>query len=249
MSIFANAKTVAAKPTAAAKKTKAEINIAGIQQLAEIKAMMASLEAVQKTLEGEIKEAGFGEFLNMPGSIRPESFKGIDGFASCSVEMRKRSTASVLNVDEVAVLEKMGLKPFTQVVTTEMYGINPAFAADQNLMAKVSAALESIVPEGFIVLQEGVSKKVVDDALCDAAFLLTNSEDRATAIRMVTTMALKPKLDAGYDMSNLSSAVTKMLSPESEEVAEANLDALTAEAVESIKPAKKASKAAKKVAA
>jgi len=222
MSIFAKAKAVTAKPTAAAKKTKAEIEISGIMKLAEMKAMIASLEAASKTLEGEIKSAGFAEFLNMPGSVRPESFKGVDGQASCSVEMRKRGTNSALNEAEVAVLESLGLFPFSQVITTEMFGINPIYAANEKLMEKVSKALEKIVPEDFIVLQEGVSKKVVDDALCDAAFKMTG-KDRATAVAMVTTMALKPKLDAGYDMSNLSSNVSSYMSAESEEVSEAVL--------------------------
>lgn len=240
MSIFAKAKTVAAKPTAAAKKTKQEIAIAGIQQLAEMKALMQSIEAAAKTLEGEIKESGFSEFLNMDTKQRPESFKGVDGFATCSVEMRKRGTNSALNLDEVDVLEKLGLKPFTQVITTEMFGINPAYAGNEELMNKVSEALEGIVPDDFIVLQAGVSKQVVDDALCDAAFAMPQGEDRATALRIVTTMALKPKLNADYPMEALASNVNKYLAPEDEEVTEALTDKLTAEAVAILeeKPAK-----------
>lgn len=223
MTLFAKAKAVTAKPTAAAKKAKQEIVIPGILQLAEMKAMIASLEAAAKTLEGDIKEKGFGQFLNMTGSVRPESFKGTDGKASCSVEMRKRGTNSALNESEIEVLESLGLKPFTQVVTTEMYGINPAFAGNAELMEKVSTALESIVPEDFFVLQEGVSKKVVDDALCDAAFQMQAGENRTKAVRIVTTMALKPKLDAGYDMTVLASTVAGYLSAESEEITEAQL--------------------------
>ena len=230
MSIFATAKKVAAKP-AAAKKTKEEIAVAGVQQLAEIKAMMDSLAAVAKTLETQVKEAGFTEFLNMETNIRPESFKGTDGLASCSVEMRKRGTNSALNLDEVEILTNLGLKTFTQVVTTEMFGINPIYAGDEKLMAKVSAALEKIVPEDFIVLQEGVSKQVVDDALCDAAFKLKNADDRETALRLVTTMALKPRLNADYDMNKLNENVLAYLQPEAEEISEAKVDQLTAEAV------------------
>lgn len=245
MNMFAKASKVAAKPTAAAKKTKQEILIPGIQKLAEMHALQASLKAAMDTLAGEIKEQGFGEFLTMEGSIRPESFKGIDGQASCSVEMRKRGTNSALNEDEVAELEKLGLQPFTQVVTTEMYGINPLFAGDEELMNKVSKALEKIVPEGFIILQEGVSKKVVDDAMCDAAFKMpAGTPEREAAVRMCTTMALKPKLNADYDMKNLTAAVCAYLAPENEEVAEASNDALTAEAVALLPKAK-----AKKVAA
>lgn len=223
MSLFAKAKAVTAKPTAAAKKTKQEIQMSGIQQLAEMHAMMASLKAASDTLAADLKEAGFAEFLNMSGSVRPESFKGVDGFATCSVEMRKRGTNSALNEDEVAVLEKLGLKPFTQVVTTEMYGINPEYAGNEALMNKVSKALEKIVPEDFFVLQEGVSKQVVDDALCDAAFKLPAGEDRTAAVRIATTMALKPKLNADYPMGGLASTVAGYLSSESEEISEAKL--------------------------
>jgi hypothetical protein len=211
MSIFAKAKAVPATKTAAAKKTKLEVAIDGIQNLAEIKAMMASLTAVAATLEGEIKEAGFNEFLDMETQSRPESFKGIDGLATCSVEMRKRGTNSALNADEVAVLEGFGLKPFKQIVTTEMYGINPAFAADEKLMNKVSKALEKIVPEGFIIKQEEVSKLVVDDNLLDAAFKM-EGDNRPEALRIVTTMALKPKLNAEYDMTTLHANVSALIS-------------------------------------
>ena len=219
MSIFAKAKAVTTTKPAAGKKTKQEIAIAGVQNLAEIKAMMASLEAMAATLEGEIKEAGFSEFLDMETKIRPESFKGIDGQASASVEMRKRGTNSALNADEVATLEAFGLTPFKQVITTEMFGINPAYAGDEKLMEKVSKAIEKIVPEDFIVLQEEKSKMVVNDELLDAAFKLAGDK-RETALRIVTTMALKPKLNADYDMSKLQANVLAMLAPIEEEAGE-----------------------------
>jgi hypothetical protein len=210
MSIFAKAKAAQVAKTSAAKKTKHEIAIAGIQNLAEIKAMMASLAAVAATLEGSIKDAGFNEFLAMETQVRPESFKGVDGQASASVEMRKRGTNSALNADEVAVLENFGLTPFKQVVTVEMFGINPAFAADSKLMNKVSKALEKIVPEGFIVVQAEESKMVVNDDLLEAAFKL-EGDDRAEALRIVTTMALKPKLEASYDMNQLQANVLALI--------------------------------------
>lgn len=237
MTLFKKAAAIPAKAPAA-KKTKQEIALAGIQSLAEMKAMIASLEAASKTIEGQIKEDGFGEFLKMSGSVRPESFKGVDGFASCSVEMRKRGTNSALNLDEVEALEKLGLKAFKQVVTTEMFGINPIYAGNEELMNKVSAALEAIVPEDFIVLQEGVSKYVVDDALCDAAFQMPAGADRAAAVRMVTTMALKPKLNADYPMDQLQANVCAYLAPEDTEVTESSVDTLTAEAVADIPAAK-----------
>lgn len=244
MSIFANAKKVDAKPTAAAKKSKQEIAIKGIERLSEMKAMIQSLEAAAKTIEGEVKDLGFAEFLKMDTKTRPESFKGTEGFASCSVEMRKRGTNSALNLDEVEVLENLGLKAFTQVVTTEMFGINPAYAANEKLMGLVSDALKDIVPDDFIVLQAGVTKSVVDDSLCDAAFQLpsTTKEEqakRAKALAIVTTMALKPKLNADYPMEALQTNVASYLKPEESEVSEATAEKLTAEAVAILEAPKK----------
>jgi hypothetical protein len=233
MSIFAKAAKVSAKPTAKAKATKQEIALAGIQSLAEVEAMIKNLEAVKSTLATEIKEAGFSEFLAMETNVRPESFKGVDGMATCSVEMRKRGTNSALNADELEVLESLGLTAFKQVVTTEMFGINPKYAGDEKLMEKVSKALEKIVPEDFIVLQEEVSKMVVSDELMDAAFKL-EGEARQTALRIVTTMALKPKLNAEYPMEALQTNVASYLVPETDEVAE-----LEAEGVAEIAKSKK----------
>jgi len=239
MNLFEKATKVPAKATGKAKTDKQEIAIAGIESLAQIKAMMANLEAVAKTLETDIKAAGFQEFLDMETNVRPESFKGIDGLASASVEMRKRGTNSALNEDECSVLKQLGLSPFKQIVTTEMFGINPEFAKDKVLMTKVSKALEKIVPEGFIVLQEEVSKMVVDDNLIDAAFKMKDADKRKVALEIVTTMALKPKLSADYDMSKLSADVDALLKPAAEEVVEANPVAkLEAEGVDLISKAK-----------
>lgn len=207
--LFSRAKTIQTTKTATTKKAKQEIAIAGIQSLAEVKAMMQSLEALALTLEGEIKEAGFSEFLDMETQVRPESFKGIDGEATCSVEMRKRGTNSALNEDEITVLTNHGLKPFKQIITTEMFCINPAYAGNETLMNKVSKAIEKIVPEDFIMLQEERSKMVVDDSLLDSAFKL-EGDARIEALRLCTTMALKPKLNAEYKMELLQKNVAKL---------------------------------------
>lgn len=215
--LFAKAKAVTAKP-AAAKKTKQEIALSGIEQLAELDALMKSLDAAKKTLEGEVKAAGFGEFLNMETNIRPESFKGIDGLGSASVEMRKRSTMSALNEDELATLKRNGIEAFKQVTTTEMFGINPAYAANGALMDKVSKALEKIVPEDFFVLQEETFKMVVTDEMLDTAFKL--KQGRSDCLAIMTTMALKPKLSADYDMSKLMDKVAGYLAADTTEISE-----------------------------
>jgi hypothetical protein len=211
MGLFSTAKTIAAPKTAKAKKEKLEIAMPQLQQLAEIKALMASLEGVAKSLEGELKSSGFEKFLEMAGSSRPESFRGVDGMASASIEMRKRGTNSALNEDEIATLKQLGIEPFEQTITTEMFGINPEYAADAKLMAKVETALSKVtgLPSDFIVKQEGRSKFVVSDEMLTAGF----EKKHRAAIEIMTTMAIKPKLEEGYPMEALFDNVKEIVQP------------------------------------
>lgn len=242
MSLFAKAKTIEVKPAGKAKATKVEIAMAGVQNLAELDAMIKNLTAVHKTLAGKIKDAGFEEFLKMETKVHPESFKAIDGMASATVIMGKRATTSPLNADELEVLEKLNLTPAKEVVTTEMYGINPVYMADTALMEKVSKAIEKFVPEGFIVHQPEVSKMVVDEALLASAYLIEDADDRRKALDMLTTMALKPKLNEDYDHAKLMENVMAFINPKEEEPTAA----LEAEGVEIIvKPVAKVRKTAK----
>ena len=209
--MFAKAKQLDKPATAAKKPAKKELPVAQIQKVAEIKALMQTLAATLETLETEVKNDGFEMFLEMDSVGRPESFRGIDGMASASVEMRKRGTNSALNEDECKTLRELGIEPFEQVVTREMYGINPVYAEDADLMGRVEKALESVkgLPSDFIVLQAGVTKFVVTDEMADAAYKSRN----AVAVKICTTMALKPKLEAEYPMEKLFDNVREIVQP------------------------------------
>lgn len=236
MSLFAKAKTLETKAVKPKGSNKTEIAMAGVQSLAEVQAMMKSLAAIAKTMETDIKEAGFGHFLEMDTKVRPESFKAIDGDATSSVQMRKRGANSPLNEDQVEVLQKIGLTPKKDVVQIELFGINPVYAKDVKMMDKVSKALEKIVPEDFFVHQQEVSKEVVDDALLDAAFALKHgSNDRKIALQLCTTMALAPRLNEDYDMSKLAENVTKLLAVDEEQIVE--MEAAGAAIIKSETPA------------
>jgi hypothetical protein len=212
--LFAKAKTLTKPVTAAKKQERQEIPVAQLQQLCEIKALMQTLEGVYKSLEGEVKEAGFAEFLTMTQNtgVRPDSFRGIDGMASASVEMRKRGTNSALNEDECKLLREHNIEPFEQEVQKQLFAINPAYAEQENLMAKVEAALSKVkdLPEDFIVQQAGVTKFVVTDEMMDKAFKNGDGE----VLRIVSTMALKPKLNEEYPMAELFDNVKKIVQPE-----------------------------------
>lgn len=195
MSLFTTAKSIA-PVTKAAKATKADITMAGVQQYAELKALQTAIAAVIGTMEAEIKGQAFDMFIETAEDTHkaPDSFNGTEGIASVNVQMRKRGTNSPLNAAELEILTNAGLKAFEETSIQELFAINPSYAADSKLLTKVSKALEKIVPEDFIMKQEKKAKMVVSTETMEAAFKMATIDPNV--IRVVTTMALKPKLES-----------------------------------------------------
>lgn len=209
--MFSTAKPITKAPTSAKKAAKAEHDIAGIQDIALLKALIASATAMCANLEADVKTQGFDIFMESKGGTRPTSFSGLDGKATCSVEMRKRSSASGLTEYEAEVLVDAGFEPFKQVAVTELFAINPTHAADQALLAKVEKTLSKLgLPADFIVKQEEVSKLTVTDEMLDVAFRKSAPD---AVLQIMTTMALKPKLTEAYDMNNLIADALAVMQP------------------------------------
>ena len=209
MNLFNNAKPVDAPKTPAKKADKAEVHLDNLQQLAELDALIKALSAVKANLDASVKAEAFNHFFNeaQAHAKRPDSFRGVDGTASASIEMRKRSTASALSEAEVTMLENGDLKVEKVIATQKLFGINPNYASDNNLLAKVSAALDGIVPADFIVVQEEKSKFVVGEATIEKAFAIKAPRG---IIETLTVMAIKPKLettDIGVIMENIRTLV------------------------------------------
>jgi len=210
MSLFTNAKAVDAPKSAAKKNTKVEVALKGLQQLAEVDALIKALSSVKTSLEQSVKAEAFDHFFDEAQATakRPENFRGIDGIASASIEMRKRSTASALSEEEKEMFEANGLVVEKVVSVQHMFGINPSYAADNKLLEKVSTALEGIVPADFIVVQEEKSKFVVGEATIEKAF---TSKAPREIIEAVTVMAIKPKLEA-TDINAIINDVKSLIS-------------------------------------
>ena len=193
--LFAKAKTIAA-PAKAAKAAKSEVSMPGLQQYAELKALQGAIAAVIGTLEAELKGTAFDMFIETAQETNsaPASFNGVEGIASVNMQMRKRGTNSPLNESELAILTAAGIEAHEETTVQELFAINPAYAEDDKLLAKVSKALEKIVPEDFITRQEKKAKMVVSADTMNAAFKMATIDP--DVIKVVTTMAMKPKLQA-----------------------------------------------------
>lgn len=211
MGMFDKAKVVA--PAKAPKKGKDQIAMPGIQQVAELDALIKSLTAIHATASANIKTAAMDKFIERANGKRPESFRGIDGSASASVECRKRGTNSPLNDEQVALLLANGLVAEKSISVNKMFGINPIYAEDTKLLEQVETALSDIVPEDFIVVQEEKFKHVVTDAVMDKAF--KDNAPRAV-LEIVSTLALKPKLDT-IDIDAIMKNVRSMIKIEATE--------------------------------
>lgn len=174
------------------KSKKAEFQITGLQQLAELDALIKSASSLKATLEQEVKSQALEIAIENANGKKPESFRGVDGIASASMEFRKRSSVSALSQSEIDLLAQYNIGVERVEVVKNLFAINPAYAADDSLLEKVSAALEGIVPDDFIMVQEGKEKFVVSDDTVNKAFEVKAPVE---VIQTVITQAVKPKLE------------------------------------------------------
>lgn len=206
MSMFANAKVV--KAAKAPKAGKVEVKMVGLQSLAEVDALIDALSALKTTLAAEVKSAAFEHFISVADGKRPDNFRGVEGIASASIELRKRSTTSPLGEAELALLAEHDIPAEKLVATQKMFGIDPKYTGDTALLDVVSAALEGKVPEDFIVVQEERSKTVVTDETLRVAF----SKNVRDVIAAVTVLAIKPKLDE-TDLGRIMDDLRAVIAP------------------------------------
>jgi hypothetical protein len=194
MSFFSAKFVVTATPKGKTKSKKKEVTIDGLEQLAEIDAMIKNLSALREDLDRTVKDKAREIFIDLGQTTRPENFRGVDGDAEASIEFRKRSTRSVLTPAEVEAFEKLNIPVETIQDVSETYIINPAYAGDSALLEKIDNALKKVknLPEDFILKQGGTSRKVVGDDTVTEVFskgLIRQFFDT------IGVLAVKPKLD------------------------------------------------------
>lgn len=190
--IFAQAKVIEAKPAKSKKDDKTEVRIAGLEDYAIICDLVKNLTTIKETVGETVKNEMRKIFAS--SKTKPENFRGIDGKASASCEMRKRSSTSPLTPEEVELLSRNSIPFDTVAVTEERYVINPAYMNDQKLLEKISEALSKVkgLPDDFIMLQKGTEKSIVSDRTIEKVFECGLGE---SLIDTVAVLAIKPKMD------------------------------------------------------
>lgn len=206
-------------PVAETKGKKKERDLrplAGCEQLAHLDAVIKTATAAKETLQNGLSEQVreiFMEKLQKNGGQQPESFYGTEGLAEVNCQLRKRGTNSALNEDERKVFDEAKIPYHKEVITPELFAINPAYATDKKLLERVEKALAKLdLPEDFIVLQEERHKYVVDDECLAKALKSDNQE----VVKVATTVAFRPALTE-MKPDEIAKTVEELLGIEKEE--------------------------------
>ena len=202
MNIFAAAPTVKATKKATKSESRAQFAVDGLSELAAINAMLGTLEGLKATFEEQVKSAALKIYTveAIRSASKPETFNLLDDQATGQYQLRKRSSVSVLTVEEVALLEALKIPTEEKEVKPEYFFFNPSLLEDQKLMVKISNALTKIKElDGVTIVmhQAAEVKTVVADGSIETACKTIKDKDQLTAaLKVVGVSALKTMFDS-----------------------------------------------------
>lgn len=197
MSMFANAKTLAA-PKKSSKKEAAKVEMEGLETLASIDSVIKRLETLKAVFEADVKKQATAEFIKN-GKLakkRPENFKGVEGEATASVQLKAKASNIAVSDEDAARLKAAGITTEKVVSTVGTYVINPKYLADAEVMENASAALVAAgLPEDLFEQQIETSKTIVTaDALDELFGKVREDADFVALLPLISSIALKPTL-------------------------------------------------------
>jgi hypothetical protein len=206
-------------PNASAKRgsnsrAKDQIEVPGLENYAAIDYLIKALETLKKQKSAEIVDTTLAKYFAEKGALsklQPDNPEGTEGLGSASCELRKRSSASPLKDEEIALVELAKL-PVAEVTK---FSVNEDYIGNDEILERVSKALskDKEIPADFFTAKTTV--QVTDETL-KALFLKPEAEIEALS-KIVGTYALKPKFDGDFEKA--AEFVTKIISPDEDEEA------------------------------
>jgi hypothetical protein len=178
----APAKKGAAKPSRALDLVPGWAELCALDACAKALTGLLALKktAVTAAVEARLKERG----LQRRG--KPDTMSLAEGEAAGSAYLRRRDSRSPVTPDELLMLSEhleaekdaegnpIGIPGFTETIesTPELLAINPLYASDELLLARVDKALSGIsgIPDDFVVQIPAQQKVVVSDVAWDSLF-------------------------------------------------------------------------------
>lgn len=198
MNMFDSSKKVPSAPKAR-EKTREEIQTKGLEEYAVIDAAIVALTALRDAKGAALKEAMKAHFVQsgMGLKAQPANYCGVDGAATASMELRRRSSSSALSGSEIEVMDANDIPYENVVVTVDTFVINPTYATNPKILRRVEKALKDTkgVPEDLFLKQDGISRKVVAANALEEIFKLKKSTDVELLLDICATMAIKPSID------------------------------------------------------
>lgn len=201
---FANAPVAADKPKAKAKAKTDYVETPGLELYASLCAVKKNVEAQISVVRTGIDEIAMERFIaeGIRTGSNPESYKGSEGQATASIQLRCRSSASGLSEEEQTILEENNIPLDRNVAREETFIIKPEYADLSNeenaeRFAKIEKALEGLgLPADFFMRQTAVEKVIATDESINAVFKLKDADKVAALLPLVTCQAMRPSLNA-----------------------------------------------------
>jgi len=201
--MFEKAKTTTAAKPKASGKAKPQVSVEDLHMYAALKAASKAIETMTDTLKESVNEAALDAFI---ASQKTESIQGIDGDTTASLQLRKRTSRSALSDQEKVVLDELGID--SEKSADSKFYINGAYSEDQELLGKVAAALDGIVPDDFIG-HTGEKFVTTSDSL-GQAMKIEDEATRRDVIKIVATQAARTKFGGSHqDMLAILDGVLK----------------------------------------
>lgn len=198
--LFSSAATIKAPAPKGRKEAAVEVEMKGMERFAAIKAAIDTLSTLAGVEEAALKGLMADRFIEqgVMKQARPDNFKGIDGAAEGSCQLKVRAASSALSEDEQVLLTRHSV-PFEKIVKTqEAFLINPLYTNNMELLAKVEEALEGVdLPDDFLMKQEEVSIPVVNEESLSVVFK-KDAPEIELLLPVVTTMAIRAKIDGDF---------------------------------------------------
>lgn len=173
-----------------ASDNKFRTEVKGLSVLASIDAVMKTLETFKKEAEAKVKAQMRDTFVlrGCAAARRPDNYVGLDGAATASLELRKRSDRSPVDDYQAEALREEGIS----LETHTTYSLNTEVLTPE-VMVLVEKALNKVpgIPVNLFTVTE---KTVVADEALNQIF--EKGEAKAKLLLdMVGVLAVKPKLD------------------------------------------------------
>lgn len=164
--------------------------IAGLEDYAILNALIDNLTTIRDTLRESVNVECWEEFKDKTHKTRPANFRGVEGNAEASIELRRRGIRSPLNVEEVEQFAFLKI-PYGEVeVQKDIFYINPNHAENEKFIRLIEG-LKGL-PDDYILKQHGVKNYVVTDKSIDVVYEKGLMEKW---LESVCVLAIKAKIE------------------------------------------------------